>query len=79
MPDLLWGPPTLCACTWASTVCSVSACGRIIKGAAGCTTGQEMMSRLSSFSKCGGPGLEGQRAPTGELEKKVRCEDRAVR
>ena len=51
----------------------------IIKGAAGCTTGQEMMSKLSSFSKWGGRGLEGERAPTGELEKKVRCEDRGVR
>lgn len=38
-----------------------------------------MMSKLSSFSKWGGRGLEGERAPTGELEKKVRCEDRGVR
>lgn len=38
----------------------------IIKGAAGCITGQEMMSRLSSFSKWGGRGPEEERAPTGE-------------
>lgn len=60
--------------TWSVSTHVVS----IMKGAAGCITGQEMMSRLSSFSKWGGRGPE-ERAPTGEQEKKVRCEDRDVR
>lgn len=61
--------------TWSVSTHVVS----IMKGAAGCITGQEMMSRLSSFSKWGGRGPEEERAPSGEQEKKVRCEDRDVR
>lgn len=81
MPHLLlWGPPTLRAYNVAYTMCAVSThVVSIIKGAAGCITGQEMMSRLSSFSKWDGRGPEEERAPTGEQEKKVRCENRGVR